>query len=396
MKMVALNEIAELIDYGVTASANAEAVGPKFLRITDIQDGAVNWDTVPYCEADARKLRTSRLAVGDIVFARTGATTGKSFLIRSCPESAVFASYLIRVRPSGAVHPEFLAQFFDSQSYWDQITLKSAGAAQPGVNASKLAELEIPLPPLEEQKRIAAILDQADALRRLRARALTRLNALGQAIFHEMFGDCVANSKGFQQVKVEDVIAGFETGKNLAEDPDGGQSGAIRVLKISAVTSGVFKSHESKPLPSNYLPPASHFVREGDILFSRANTEELIGATAIVNERPTNLVLPDKLWRFVWRNPSPVEPRFMLALLSSRPFRAEIGKRATGTSGSMKNIGQKKVFQIPFGLPPLEDQLVYVAKMDELEAQLQASVFASTASETLFTSLQHRAFRGEL
>ena len=82
----------------MTASASSQPVGPKFLRITDIQDGLVDWDAVPWCECDGRSAADARLKAGDIVFARTGATTGKSFLIRECPINAVFASYLIRVR----------------------------------------------------------------------------------------------------------------------------------------------------------------------------------------------------------------------------------------------------------------------------------------------------------
>ena len=90
-----LGEIAESVDYGVTASAVRQAVGPKFLRITDIQNGSVRWEAVPWCKCDARSASQARLKTGDIVFARTGATTGKSFLIKDCPTDAVFASYLI-------------------------------------------------------------------------------------------------------------------------------------------------------------------------------------------------------------------------------------------------------------------------------------------------------------
>lgn len=90
---VALQEIAESVSYGVTASACNEPVGPKFLRITDIQDDQVCWDNVPWCKCDSKESESSRLKTGDIVFARTGATTGKSFLIRNCPDNSVFASY---------------------------------------------------------------------------------------------------------------------------------------------------------------------------------------------------------------------------------------------------------------------------------------------------------------
>lgn len=186
-----LQDLADSIDYGISESAVEAPVGPKFLRITDIQGDSVDWDAVPYCAGADRKLRSARLRSGDIVFARTGATTGKSFLVQDCPKDAVFASYLIRVRAGSLLVPSYLSHFFRSAKYWRQITAKAVGATQPGINASKLGELIVPVPPLDEQKRIAAILDQADELRRKRQRAIDRLNQLGQAIFHEIFGSDV-------------------------------------------------------------------------------------------------------------------------------------------------------------------------------------------------------------
>jgi len=118
---VALNEIAESVSYGITASARVEQVGPKFLRITDIQNGLVDWGDVPWCECDGNRLKAARLQRGDIVFARTGATTGKSFLINDCPEEAVFASYLIRVRLGKKADPGYVSQFFQTADYWNQI-----------------------------------------------------------------------------------------------------------------------------------------------------------------------------------------------------------------------------------------------------------------------------------
>jgi type I restriction enzyme S subunit len=163
--LVRLDEVAETIDYGHTASATALPIGPKFLRITDIQDDRVNWQSVPFCQYDSRNNGDCRLRVGDIVFARTGATTGKSFLIRECPENAVFASYLIRVRLKTSVDAGYVAHFFKTADYWRQIERSSTGTAQAGVNASSLKLIKLPLPRLSEQRRIAAILDQADALR---------------------------------------------------------------------------------------------------------------------------------------------------------------------------------------------------------------------------------------
>jgi type I restriction enzyme, S subunit len=202
-----LGDVATKIDYGVTASASADDNGTKFLRITDIQDGAVDWRAVPFCMAPQNRLRSAKLSDGDIVFARTGATTGKSFLIQSPPDGAVFASYLIRVRPAASIDSAFLAQFFQSRSYWSQIRQKTQGATLGGVNATSLSEIEIPLPPLDEQRRIAAILGRADTLRRKRKRALGLLDNLTQSIFLEMFGDPIENTKRLPIMTLENVVS---------------------------------------------------------------------------------------------------------------------------------------------------------------------------------------------
>ena len=145
--------------YGYTESASAEPIGPKFLRITDIQDGWVDWKTVPYCEISPEKKASYSLKSGDIVVARTGATTGKSYLVIDNID-AVYASYLIRVTiNSDKLIGEYLYLYFQSQEYWTQISEFSSGIAQPGVNGKKLRELEIPVPSPKEQFEIVRILD---------------------------------------------------------------------------------------------------------------------------------------------------------------------------------------------------------------------------------------------
>ena len=145
--------ISDPLRYGYTASANPEADGPKMLRITDIQKGQVQWLGVPRCEIAPEKRDKFLLSPGDIVFARTGGTVGKSFLIRQVPEPAVFASYLIKVAPATGVEPRYLYWFFQSLSYWDQIALKKGGL-QGNVNAKTLGSIELPFAPTNEQRRI--------------------------------------------------------------------------------------------------------------------------------------------------------------------------------------------------------------------------------------------------
>jgi type I restriction enzyme S subunit len=167
-KEARVGDFCEPPQYGYTESATTEPIGPRFLRITDIKNGHVDWDSVPFCNCpDSEKYL---LKENDLVFARTGATTGKSFLITKCPE-AIFASYLIRLRVKHSVSIEYLYQYFQTPSYWSQITDEKKGTGQPNVNGKKLANIRVPIPPLPEQRHIIAYLDKlqakVDALRRL-------------------------------------------------------------------------------------------------------------------------------------------------------------------------------------------------------------------------------------
>jgi type I restriction enzyme S subunit len=154
-----MQELATDVSYGYTASSTTVPAGPQMLRITDIQNNNVDWSNVPYCEIDSDKLDQYKLKKHDLLFARTGATVGKSFLLMNEPPEAVFASYLIRVRTVSEELISFLAHFFNSEQYWKQITEFSSGIGQPNVNGTKLKGLDIPLPPIAEQKVIAKKLD---------------------------------------------------------------------------------------------------------------------------------------------------------------------------------------------------------------------------------------------
>ena len=182
-----LSSISESITYGITASAQARPVGPKFLRITDIQNGRVDWGRVPYCLASKSDAREASLLNGDIVFARTGATTGKSFLVQSCPVNAVFASYLIRVRPTPKVEPAYLAAFFQSRAYWSQIKQSASGSAQPGVNATKLKGIRLVVPPVALQRRFSRIVLHYGQLRAQQREAERLAEHLFQTLLHGAF-----------------------------------------------------------------------------------------------------------------------------------------------------------------------------------------------------------------
>jgi len=184
-----LSSICEQPQYGYTESAIYEPVGPKFLRITDIQNGYVGWDAVPYCQCP--RPEKYYLREGDILFARSGATTGKSYLVKGCPQS-IFASYLIRVRVKSNIVPELLYWFFQSPLYWTQVMERKSGSAQPNMNGKKLSNLKVVFPEeLEEQHRIVAYLDnlqiKTDDLKRLQHETQSELDALMPSILARAF-----------------------------------------------------------------------------------------------------------------------------------------------------------------------------------------------------------------
>ena len=153
-KWIRMRELAQNIHYGYTASAKTDNTGVKFVRITDIQNNMVNWETVPYCDIDDKKLESCKLENNDILIARTGGTIGKSFIVENVEYSAVFVSYLIRVIPLKSINPRYLKLFLETPLYWRQLISKSQGTGQPNVNSVSLSELVMPLPSINEQERM--------------------------------------------------------------------------------------------------------------------------------------------------------------------------------------------------------------------------------------------------
>lgn len=150
-----LGEVCEKPQYGWTTKAVHEG-SVKLLRTTDITKGNINWDTVPFCRDEPENIEKYLLRDGDIVVSRAG-SVGVSHLVRN-PKFSVFASYLIRFKP--LIEPEYVAYFLQSPRYWASITQKSAGIALQNVNATKLREIEIPIAPLPEQRRIVARIEE--------------------------------------------------------------------------------------------------------------------------------------------------------------------------------------------------------------------------------------------
>ena len=145
--------IAESIQYGYNAPAKQEG-RIRMVRISDIHENTVAWSSVPFCDIDDSDIPTYLLQANDILFARTGGTVGKSFLVSEVPCESIYAGYLIRTRYSSLLCPQYLKYFMESPLYWQQLKSGTTATAQPNCNGQTLAKMLLPLPPANEQLRI--------------------------------------------------------------------------------------------------------------------------------------------------------------------------------------------------------------------------------------------------
>ncbi|MBP9039196.1 MAG: restriction endonuclease subunit S, partial [Paludibacteraceae bacterium] len=210
-KKYKLGEICTDISYGYTESASSEMVGPKFLRITDIQHDFINWNNVPYCPITESNHNKYKLEVGDIVIARTGASTGATAIFKDADIDAVFASYLIRYKVDKTIADPFYIGHILRSPYWKSYVASIiGGSAQPGANAKQFAAFEFHLPDLPTQRQIAQILTSLDDKIELNLQMNQTLEAMAQAIFKEWFVNF--NFPGFDGELVDGLPKGWRMG----------------------------------------------------------------------------------------------------------------------------------------------------------------------------------------
>lgn len=185
-----LGDVCSDISYGYTESASLDQIGPKFLRITDIQNYFTDWNNVPYCPISNGNHAKYKLERGDIVIARTGATTGVTTVFKDESIDAVFASYLIRYRINKRLADPFYIGYILKSTFWkSHLNSIIGGSAQPGANAKQFAAFDFLLPTLSEQSRIASVLSSLDNKIELNLQLNKTLEAIAQAIFREWFVD---------------------------------------------------------------------------------------------------------------------------------------------------------------------------------------------------------------
>ncbi|QEY11884.1 restriction endonuclease subunit S [Cellvibrio sp. KY-YJ-3] len=401
MISVPLNSIASIVR-GITFAKSEGELKPENNYLPVIRAGSIQQELL----LDEGRIWVPKSKIKDDQLIRKNdiimcTSSGSADLVGKCAISnenwnGSFGAFCCGIRADDSKCIPSYLYFFLNSPVFKEWTKSALGANIKNIRASELAEFKIPLPPLSIQKQIAAILEKADQLRKDCQQMEQELNNLAQAVFIEMFGDPVSNPKGWKTLPLSSIVDDFLGGKSLAASEDEATNFKNRVAKISAVTSGEFKSYESKPLPNDYEPPEAHYIKNGDLLFSRANTTELVGATAMVFNTPGNIVLPDKLWRFVWKADVQLSSVFMWKLLSFPSQRVEISKLSSGSGGSMKNISKEKLSTLNVIFPPVRLQKKYEEFYSLLRRQIEEQKNNMVDADKLFDSLIQKAFSGEL
>lgn len=296
-------------------------------------------------------------------------------------------------RDAQRLDSRFLRRWLDARQ--PDFVAAARGVTQANISKTIVENARIPLPPIDEQRRIADILDKADAIRRKRKEAIALTEKLLRSAFLEMFGDPMKNPKGWPVKPLGEVIKRLEAGWSANGEARQRTPQEYGVLKVSAVTSGVFRPNEHKAVPASKIDRELVTPRAGDLLFSRANTRELVAATCLVERNELRLFLPDKLWRVVPR-PGFISAPYLRFLLADDRFRGELTKTATGTSGSMLNVSMEKLRSLRGPIPPFSVQQRFadtVWKSLRVKARYEA---AERDASNLFASLVASAFSRDL
>lgn len=300
----------------------------------------------------------------------------------------------LRIKNDANLFTPFLGLFLKSK--FNYLRQTATGATIPHINRAALESISLPQIDFDDQIRIAHLLSKVEGLIAQRKQHLQQLDELLKSVFLEMFGDPVRNERGWDKVSFSNILAEIESGKSPTCEARQATEDEWGVLKLGSVTSCVYKQEENKALPQDVAPDTRWEVKQGDLIFSRKNTYELVAACAYVFETRSKLLLPDLIFRFVFKDDAEIHPLFIWKLLTADSQRKQVQSLAAGASGSMPNISKANLKQTLLIKPPIELQDEFagiVERVEGIKARYQASL---AELERLYGVLSQRAFKGEL
>lgn len=367
--------------------------GPRVVRLQNIGDGSFVDEKAHISQEHFESLRAHEVLAGDLLVASLGEVLPRACLAPPALGPAIVKADCIRVRLHPDVDPRWVMYAMQRPEVRRWADSHRHGVGRPRLGLKVIRQVPVPLPPLDEQRRIVALLE--DHLSRLDAAdayvrsATQRLANAGRSALDRLFGR--------RDVPLADLVDSISAGKSYGAANAPAADNKWGIIKVSAMTWGRFDPAENKAVPSDRADPRFE-IREGDLLVSRANTDAYVGASVLVGPVRAKLLLSDKSLRV---SPADgVQPDWLWRALQAPSARRQISALATGTKDSMRNISQAALMRVRVPRATPQEQAAAVgayaeiaAAVDRLRTELDS---AHRRSAGLRRSLLAAAFSGQL
>ncbi|WP_020558917.1 restriction endonuclease subunit S [Thiofilum flexile] len=390
---VQANDVIDVRD-GTHESPKYQENGIPLVTSKNLVGGILDFSSCSYISEDDHLAISKRSFVddGDILFAMIG-TIGNPVIVKKDFEFSIKNVALFKFSKSKVLNRFFL-YFLESGLAKQQLLKNSRGGTQKFVSLKNIRQLQIPLPPLPEQKRIAAILDAADTLRSKRRQSIAELDALLQATFLEMFGDPVENPKGWEIISANDVFTELTYGTSVKSFNDK-RNNSTPVLRIPNVAEGKIDWSDIKFVSLNEKEIKKLRLKKNDLLFVRTNgNPDYIGRCALFDS-DCEAIFASYLIRGRINKTSKLDANFIKHLIEYPTYRHEVRREARTTAGNY-NLSTKGIKNFRFITPSWDLQKQFARIVESIEAQKALQQKHLDELDHLFSSLQQRAFNGEL
>ena len=391
-----MEKLKDVVEQTITGEWGTECSDGNYctnvLRTTNFTNqGVIDYENVVKRSIPIGKVENKKLLKDDIILEKSGGSDNQPvgrvvYFDGSQHEDYLCNNFtqILRINRKIA-YPRyvFLYLYYLHQNKTTEL-LQSKTTGIRNLQLKRYMELKVPLPPLDIQQKIAEILDISSAALEKRRAQSDKLDLLVKSQFVEMFGEIGEN------VPLSYYIKSLSAGKSLA----GKEVCKNKVLKTGAATYDFFDPTQVKDLPIDYKPSPEHKIRSGDIIVSRMNTAELVGAAAYIWNAPENTYLPDRLWKAELQDNA--HPIFVWQVIVQPLTKNIIKSVAGGTSGSMKNISKTNFLKIPVIKVNMSMQNQFASFVQQVEAQKSLLQTSLAKLELNHKSLMQKCFRGEM
>lgn len=392
---VSLGDVIASVKPGFASGERSEEGTVQFRMNNVDRSGNIIWDAVTRVPADTKKIMAYGLEPGDVLFNQTNSRdlVGKTAFFKGHLEPVVFSNHFLRLRPDlRKAEGSYLSRYLQGLYLTGYFSKKcNAWVNQATYGKDDLLALRIPLPPLAEQRRIAAILDKADAIRRKRQHALALADDFLRSAFLEMFGDPVTNPKGWQEVPLEDVAtinSGLTKGRKLT----GRDTVSLPYMRVANVQDGHLNLANIKYIELAVEEVPRFLLQPGDVLLTEGGDPDKLGRGAVWDGQIENCDHQNHIFR-VSCDRARACPEFVSAQIGSQRGKSYFLRSAKQTTG-IATINKTQLKAFPLLLPPLPLQEDYVRLVAKIEAWRQRLSTSEKVCGELFASLSQRAFRG--